>query len=271
MEQIITYQKAPLVELIVELHWPVQAVGHAGGPPIIFGQDAVFDRWFQGLTSRLSTLGFHDLERLVPHSMPAMAYQPLFRYRRGSDAFPVVQFGHGIFTVNAGPPTYQSWRTFRPQVEQAVSALVQTRPSESSAMTFSRVALRYIDLFGEELRADRSNYAFIRDDLGITLGLPAGLIELATDPDRISPTIALNVPIDDRDNASLTFQVAAARLGNRQTTDTVMDMTYAIAGTVPMVESEVLERLQAAYTVIHGWFDTLIARFRERLEPTPEA
>lgn len=271
MEQNITYQKAPLVELIVELHWPVQAVGLAGGPPIIFGQDAVFDRWFQGLTSRLSTLGFHDLERLVPHSMPAMAYQPLFRYRRGSDAFPVVQFGHGIFTVNAGPPTYQSWQSFRPQVEQAVSALVETRPPEASAATFSRVALRYIDLFGEELRAHRSNFAFIRDDLGITLGLPAGLIELATDPDRISPTIALNVPIDDQDNATLTFQVAAGRLGNRQTTDTVMDMTYAIAGTVPMAQSEVLERIQAAYTVIHGWFDTLIARFRERLKPTPEA
>lgn len=267
MEPTVTYKNAPLVELIVEVQWLVQTIGAAGGPPIVGGQSATFDLWFQELTAGLRAQGFHNLERLVPHDLFLLAHQPLYRYSRDGARFPIVQFGHGIFTVNAGPPDYRSWTNFRPQVEQAIAALIEARPVNEPAAAFSRVALRYIDRFGADLRAGASNYAFIRDDLGISIGLPGGLIELAPDPDRISPTLALSLPSDGEENASLTFQVAAGRLGNSQTTDTILDMTYAVTGGTPVATADVFACLDKAYTVIHGWFEKLTVKIRERMAP----
>ena len=267
MEQTITYKKAPLVELIVEVQWSVPTVLPTGGPPIVGGQSATFDRWFQRLTERLREQGFHDLERLIPHDMFSLAHQPVYRFRRGGDRFPVVQFGHGIFTLNAGPPNYHSWATFRPQVERTLAALIATKPEDDAPDTFSHVALRYIDLFDSELRAGASNYAFIRDTLGIGIGLPQDLVAVAPHPDQINPTLAVHLPIADHDNASLAFQVAASRLGQRPTTDTVMDMTYAVREDIPLVTADLMAHLENAYTVIHGWFEKLTARIRERMEP----
>jgi uncharacterized protein (TIGR04255 family) len=271
MDQTVTYNKAPLVELIVELQWPIATIGSTGGPPIVGGQSAAFDIWFQRLTERLRAQGFHNLERLVPHDMFLLAHQPLYRYRRGDDRFPIVQLGHGIFTVNAGPPHYRSWAALRPQVAEAVAALVDTKPVDDPPAAFSRVALRYIDLFDTELRAGASNYAFIRDDLGIRIGLPEGLIELAPNVGRINPTLAVQLPIDGDENASLTFQVAAGRLGNQSSTDTVMDMRYVVNGDIPMAPAEVLTALDAAHTVIHDWFEKLTVKLRERMDPVPDA
>lgn len=202
--------------------------------------------------------------------MVVLAQQPVYRYRRNGGAFPIVQLGHGIFSVHAGPPTYQSWSGFRTEVKQAIAALIEAKPPNVVTTTFSRVVLRYIDRFGLELRAGASNYSFIRDQLGITIDLPEGLIELAQNSDKISPIIGLNLPVAGHDNAQLTFQVAAGRLGTRATTDTIMDMGYAVTGKVPLDVNEVLERLDSAYTVIHGWFEVLIGGIRDRLEPVAE-
>jgi uncharacterized protein (TIGR04255 family) len=269
MHKTVTYQRAPLVELIVEIKWPVQTIGVAGVPPIISGQSAIFDLWSQQFGHALRTLGYHNLERLVPHDMLVMAHQPLFRYRREDEQFPVVQMGHGIVTINAGPPTYHSWQTFRPQVERFITALVEARPADGGPSNLSQVALRYIDLFDSDHRAGASNYVFIRDDLGIEVTFPEGLIELATDQDRISPTIAVNFPVAADKNATLVFQVAAGRLGNRPSTDadTVMDMAYVVTGELPLDTVEVLSALDRAYQVIHGWFEQLTLRIRDRMQP----
>ncbi|HSO82083.1 TIGR04255 family protein [Thiocapsa sp.] len=271
MEQTVTYNKAPLVELIVEVQWPVATIGTTGGPPIVGGQSAAFDLWFQRLTERLRAQGFHNLERLVPHDMFLLAHQPLYRYSLAEDRFPIVQLGHGIFTVNAGPPNYRSWAALRPQVEKAFAALVDTKPTDEPPTTFSRVALRYIDLFDTELRAGASNYAFIRDDLGISIGLPDGLIELASDAGRIYPTLAVQLPIDGDQNANMTFQVAAGRLGNRSSTDTVMDMSYVVSGNIPVATAAVLAPLDAAHTAIHSWFEKLTSNIRDRMDPIRQA
>ena len=269
MEQTVTYNKAPLVELIVEVQWQVQTIGVPGGPPIVGGQSAAFDIWSQQLGSALRAHGYHNLERLVPHDMFLLAHQPLYRYSREGERFPIVQIGHGIFTVNAGPPSYQSWKAFLPQVTEALEALVSTRPAAVGPETFSRVGLRYIDRFGEELRGGVSNYAFIRDDLGISFGMPDGLLGLATDPNRISPTLALQLPCDD--NATLVFQIAAGRLGNLSTTDTIMDMAYAVDAPIPVTVGDVLAALDKGYAVIHGWFQTLTLNIRERMQPCTDA
>jgi uncharacterized protein (TIGR04255 family) len=268
MDQTVTYRKAPLVELIVEVRWPVQTIGLTGGPPIVTGQSVAFDLWFLRLTDCLRAQGFHNLERMIPHEMFVMAHQPIYRYSGGTK-FPIIQFGYGIFTVNAGPPDYHSWNEFLPQVDRAITALVGTRPIDEPVI-FSRVALRYIDCFDADLRAGASNYAFIHNDLGITFGLPSGLIELATNPNQINPTFAMSLPIDGEDNANVTFQIAAARLGDSQTADTLIDMAYTVDGDTLVATTEVLARLHKAYIVLHGWFEKLTVNIRARMEPVQQ-
>ena len=271
MEKIVSYKYAPLVELIVQVQWSVQTIGVPGGPPIVTGQSAAFDIWFQRLTGALREQGFHELERLVPHDMVAMAGKPLYRYHRTDAPFPIVQFGHGIFTVNAGPPSYHSWKTFRPNVKQAIDALVGSKPDELKLDNFSRASLRYIDAFDEKLRGGASNFTFIRDDLGVSIGLPDGLLELSPDLDQISPSLALRLPVKSDESATLAFQLAAARLGNRPTTDTIMDLTYTVDRPIARTSDAALEVLQNAYESIHGWFEQLTSTLRDRMEPLEEA
>jgi uncharacterized protein (TIGR04255 family) len=266
MDMHVTYNKAPLVELVALAQWPVQAL--ASVPPIVTGQSAAFDLWFQRLTQTLREQGFHELERLSPHDMPPIAGRPLFRYRRSNESFPIVQFGHGVFTVNAGPPSYYDWQRFRPQVEAALEALVSAKPEELALDAFSRASLRYIDLFDDELRAGLSNFAFMRDDLGVTIALPDLLLDLSDDPDQINPTLALRLPVRDDQGATLSFQVAAGRLGDRQTFDTILDITYAVERTLALTPEAVLNSLDIGYNTIHHWFETLTARFRDRMEPS---
>lgn len=271
MGKVVSYKNAPLVELIVQVQWPVQTLGVPGGPAIVTGQSAAFDIWFQRLTGVLREQGFHELERLVPHEMVVMAERPIYRYRRTDAPFPIIQFGHGIFTVNAGPPGYHSWKTFRPNVKQAIAALVKSKPDELQLDGFSRASLRYIDAFDERLRNGVSNFAFIRDDLRVSVELPEGLLELSPDLDRISPSLALRLPVKDDEGATLSFQLAAARLGNRPATDTIMDLTYTVDRTTALTPDAVLEVLQKAYEVIHGWFEQLTSTLRDRMEPSEEA
>jgi uncharacterized protein (TIGR04255 family) len=270
MEKPVTYNKAPLVELIVQVQWPVQILNLPGGPPIVTGQSAAFDIWFQRLTGAMRDQGFHELERLIPHDMPVFAGKPLYRYRRADEPFPIVQFGHGIFTVNAGPPNYRSWKMFQLYVHDALTALIETKPDDLPLDGFSRASLRYIDAFDDQLRAGSSNYAFVRDDLGIQIGLPDGLLDLSPDTDLISPTLALRMPVASDENATLAFQLAAGRLGNRQATETIMDLTYTVDRTIELKPDAVLHVLQTAYDAIHQWFEKLTVNLRERMEPTED-
>ncbi|MGB5833332.1 MAG: TIGR04255 family protein [Thiohalocapsa sp.] len=271
MDKPITYNRAPLVELIVQVQWPVQILNIPGAPPIVAGHSAMFDIWFQRLTGVLRDQGFHELERLIPHDMPVLAGSPLYRYRRAGEPFPIVQFGHGIFTINAGPPNYHSWNAFRPYVDGALKALINSKPEDLNLTEFTKASLRYIDAFDDDLRRGTSNFAFIRDDLGVSITLPDGLLELTPSVDQISPTLSLRIPIQGDEGATLAFQLAAGRLGSRPAIETIMDMTYTVDRPVALTADAALAALQNGYQIIHAWFEKLTENLRNRMEPVEEA
>ncbi|MCB1849268.1 MAG: TIGR04255 family protein [Gammaproteobacteria bacterium] len=267
MSAKVTYKKAPLIELIVEIRWTVQVLGLPGGPPIVSGSSSVFDIWFHGLAGALRADGFLELERLVPHDSPVFAYQPVFRFKKPEVPFPIYQFGHGIFTINAGPPNYISWDDFRPQVESGLQALIAHKPAAANVEDFSVASLRYIDAFREELRSGMSNFAFMRDALGVTIGMPAGLLDFAESEDQITPTFALRFPLKEEDKSSLTFQLAVGRIGRAATNDTIMDTTYSVNRSLTVNTDEVLTVLDNAHDVIHGWFTRLTGQLHEKMIP----
>ncbi len=268
----ITYKKAPLVELIVEVRWAVETMPiPGGGPAFIAGRSATFDSLFQNLSNDLREAGYHELERLVPHDMPPMARKPVFRFKRQGQKFPVVQLGHGVLTVNAGPPDYISWNVFRPEVEKALSSLATHKSKEDPSNLFHNISLRYIDVFNDELRNGMSNFNFMKDVLGVPVSLPGNLLGYASGLEDISPTIALKIPLKDAENTSLTFQLAAGRMGQAVNTDTIMDMTYAV-NHEPTGDSEVLlNYLDNAHRTIHSWFEILTSKLHDRMSPVNAA
>lgn len=264
MTDSITYKKAPLIELIVELRWSVSVFT---GTPVIAGTDVTFDAWFQALTVKLRELGFHELERLVPHNVMNFAQQPIFRYKKAGAPFPICQFGHGIFTINAGPPSYTKWEEFRPVVEQSIQALLQSKPEKAGINTLAGASLRYIDLFKGDLRAGQSNYDFMKDMLGVSVNIPEALLNYAAGKSGIEPTIALKIPLVEEDNANLIFQLAEGRIGQSMDTDTIMDLTYVTNQEIPAISAAILSRLDNARSMLHEWFRVLTAKLHDKMEP----
>jgi uncharacterized protein (TIGR04255 family) len=259
----ITYKNAPLVELIVEVRWSVQTQSQGGGIAIVADRSTSF----QNLSNDLRGAGYHELERLIPHEMPAMAYHPVFRFKQQNKEYPIVHLGHGIFTVNAGPPDYISWKNFRPEVEKTLEILALHKKNEEPSNLFNAVRLRYIDVFKNDLRRDLSNFNFIKDVMGVHICLPEGLLDFAANEESISPTIALKIPIKDATNANLTFQLAAGRLAQSVNTDTIMDMTYAV-NCEPTADTIVLlQHLDEAHDVINWWFTRLTTKLHDRMDP----
>lgn len=260
------YQNAPLVELIVELRWHVDVSSPLGGPQFVTHTSASFDQWFNRFSSKLESQGYVNLERLVPHDFPALAYQPIYRYKRKHEAaFPLIQFGHGIFTMNAGPPNYIDWEGFRPEVESGIKALVSSIPETGGINILNSASVRYIDAFGEELRNGKSGYRFMREELKASVELPVKVLELADKLDEITPTIALRFPVKDRPGHQLFLQIADGRLNN--TPATVMEMNYLVHDAIPLVASEILGILDNSRNTLHDTFEAMIDSIRDRLRP----
>lgn len=264
--QTISYKKAPLLELIVEVRWPVRTITQSGGPPIIADPSSHFDIWFQGIADSLKD-SHPELERLLPHEMPPLAHQAIFRFKKPGAAFPIYQFGHGIFTVNAGPPDYKSWEVFRPQVQTGIEALIRSMPEDGSPETFISVSLRYIDAFRKDLRGDLSNYSFMKDVLGVSITMPDDLLSSAKDSNQIDPTYALRMPLPEPDGAILAFQLGAGQIGKSSDTDTIMDMTYVVNNALDMEVNSLLSVLDNGHSMTHQWFRKLTGNIHIKMEP----
>lgn len=271
MNQVTTYHDAPLIELIVELRWSVETNSPPGlppgAPPFVSNTSATFDRWFNTFSTRLEELGYHNIERLVPHDFPPTIYQPIFRYRKKRGMpFPVIQFGHGIFTINAGPPDYISWNLFRPEVESGIKALIESKPkTDDSPGKFISANVRYIDAFRAGLRADLSNFKFMRDDLQSCIQLPTGILDLAESEDLITPTMVVRFPLKDREHSILTLQIAAGQANKEPAT--VMEMTCNTRKAIQMSTASALEILDESRDVLHSVFEIMTKKIHERMKP----
>jgi uncharacterized protein (TIGR04255 family) len=254
VEKTITFENAPLVELVVEVRWPVKSVKLPNGMNIITDTSAIFDQWYKGLLEELQKAGYSSMERIVPQEMLPIAQQPVFRFTKAGEKFPLVQFGYGVFTVNAGPPSYVSWENLRPEVERNIGLLLSMMPKEAGVESFEHVSLRYIDSFEEKHRDGQSNYAFIRDILGVKVNLPQGLVDYADDIDNVTPTIAMRLPVKGTTGSTIMFQAAAGRIGQQPDLSSIIDMTFAVANKTQAKVHEVLSVLDNAHTVLHDWF-----------------
>jgi len=102
------YKRAPLIEVIAEIHWNLKPLGSAPEAKI----DPYFDLFKEAFSEVIKdTLPFE--ERLVPIEIPVefLSGQPHLRFRSKQGGWPLVQIGPGVMTINIVPP-YNGWVEF---------------------------------------------------------------------------------------------------------------------------------------------------------------
>jgi uncharacterized protein (TIGR04255 family) len=162
----------PLVEAILEVKWALATPPPPAPPGISVDPHYVFllGRFFERIQS---TYPCH--EQLPTAQMPAEMVSQMVqhRFRAAENAWPLVQLGPGIMTVNdtAG----YTWPGFQKSCEDAVAALVAAHPAPKE-LKVDNVVLRYIDAIDFDSESENA-FEFLRDKMKVNLALPPSLFD----------------------------------------------------------------------------------------------
>jgi uncharacterized protein (TIGR04255 family) len=258
----------PLVEIIAELHWlPWPGAASATATP---GQPIQFplptpelEETYSRFSSNVAAIGFGVSERLSPMGFPVLPFTPLLRYRKspGSEGNFLYQIGPGLFSANALPP-YRDWESFRPILKDGVQALLSSlSPSQTSE--FTKIVLRYVDLFSSEFTEDIVSFKFLNEILGIELALPSVLSKQVSDANKIQSGLLLTLPLST--GLTMRFTVgdgsAAGKSGIIMSTEVTAEKP-----TSPYMQ-QIMEVFETAHDSIRQTFLGLTEKLRAKLQP----
>ena len=161
-------EKIPLIEIIVEIKWKLQEL--ASLPARI---DPHFEEFFKDFGNAVAQQGFNFFERLVPDEIPRefTAGQPLFRFRKKADGYPLFQIGYGLLTVNTAPTTtepYTGWESFIETIKLATKTLFASYPVADKYLKIDHLELKYINAFDKDFGYEKF-LSFSQNDLGISI------------------------------------------------------------------------------------------------------
>jgi uncharacterized protein (TIGR04255 family) len=269
----VSFAKAPLVEIVVELRWTpaqsqlsVSAPSQGGQQHVAFFGNTKLDEFYMRLAGKLHEQGFHAIERLVPPGFPTILQQPVYRYKRPTDPSTVLcQAGPGIFAVNAVPP-YKSWKEFFPVAEAAIGALLDARDPSEKGAPFSGINLRYIDAFTNELTGGRPAPVFLAEVLGISVTLPHALSRFLKEGQMPQYGLQLTLPISDGIVLAMSFSEALVS----GSPAVLMDSTTSCNKGVPPELKAVIEVLNSAYDAVHAMFVEITGPIHKLMQPTEE-
>jgi uncharacterized protein (TIGR04255 family) len=167
------YKKAPLVEVIAEIHWALKKLDTGPDTRI----DPFYDLFREQFLESAKESGFGHQQELIPQMVPIelVADQPHIRIRQKAESWPLIQIGPGILTANIVPP-YQGWQAFEPFLAESVARLFDAYPVAKKTLRIERLHLRYVDGFDESFGLD-SYTDFASEKLGIAGTLPTALLE----------------------------------------------------------------------------------------------
>lgn len=157
----------PLVEAIVELRWVLP-----GQEPLGIQGDPHYRLLLGRFSERVQTdYPFHEPlpTTQIPDAMVAHMVQ--HRFRIGERAWPLIQIGPGIMTVNETDG--YTWDNFKPRCEQAVSRLFDAHPAKDKFMV-QDITLRYIDAVAVDF-SQENILKFLQEKMKTTISLPDSL------------------------------------------------------------------------------------------------
>jgi uncharacterized protein (TIGR04255 family) len=161
-------EKIPLIEIIVEIKWKLQELVslHARIDPH-------FEEFYKDFGDAVTQQGFNFFEPLVPDEIPRefTAGQPLYRFRKKADGYPLFQIGYGLLTVNTAPTTtepYTGWDNFIETIKLATKTLFERYPVANKYLKIDHLELKYINAFDKDYGYQQF-LSFAKDSLGITI------------------------------------------------------------------------------------------------------
>lgn len=254
----VTFDRAPLVEIICELRWPQQVATALDKDKTIATPFVVhktggqnLDDIFHTFSGEIYQKGYKRVERLNPPGTPVLAHHPLYRYRSEDPDFSstLFQIGAGLFSANATPP-YRSWKSFSPVVRSGVEALSKAIVPASADFSFSGLSLRYIDAFDSELRNGLSIEKFISEVLGFSTSLPPSFKRQNKNDAPEEVFLQFSVPLGD--NIILTG--ATGRANVKGETVALLDMTATLTKPIPSNTDAVMDKFNTCRNLLHTIF-----------------
>jgi uncharacterized protein (TIGR04255 family) len=251
----VTFENAPLIELITEIRWG------AGAKFPLIGSHQVSkeigdiytgtEEFFRRFADLIAPEGFSLIERLVPIGFPALPLQPVYRYRDAGQESgkTLLQLGTGVFSAHALPP-YKSWDDFEPTISKGIKALLQAREDSDRQQSFGGMIVRYINAFSGDLRQNRSVESFVRDVLGIKIILPEPVARILSPEGEVKPRLQLLIPV--RSGYQLSLNIGEGLVNGQLAI--LMDITTASTGETSPTERSLMAKLKELHDVVHDIF-----------------
>lgn len=245
----------PLVEAILEFRWVLSA---QQGPGI---QTDPHYRLLLGRFSERAQTDYPFHEPLptsqIPDGMVAHIVQHRFRVSEG--AWPLVQIGPGIITVNdtAG----YTWTDFQKRCERAVSQLFDAHPARAD-FRVQDLTLRYIDAVAFDFNTE-SIFAFLQGKMKTTVALPDSLFndtKVRQNPSAFNWQASF---IHDDPGGIVTIRFAT---GQRENTPSLIweTLVQSTGEHLPTLPDQFAQWLDAAHDITDDWFFKLIEGELER-------
>ena len=188
-------------------------------------------------------------DHLVPYAVQ-------HRFRAIDDGWPLIQLGPGIFTVN-DTEKYE-WKDFQTRTKAAVSKLFDAHP-KTDEFKVENLLLRYINEINFDYR-NEDVFDFLRNKLGITVGLPQGLFSenaVLSRSDDFSwhSVFPCKTP---KGIVALKFNTGL-RDSDKKPVLRWETMLVSIGGDLPEMPKDFDDWFFAAHNVLEDWFFKLIA------------
>lgn len=252
MSKDYVYEKAPLVEVIAEVHWALKGLDSVPDSRV----DPFYDLFQQAFLEAATALGLTYKEELIPSAVPIefVGDQPRLRLRPEAGKWPLAQIGPGVATANIVPP-YNGWAEFSGFLGTVVSAIFESYPIPERTLRIERLHLRYVDGFDENFGLNR--YAeFLQSKLGIRTPLSAEFAERMIPPDSQLTFVADSQFINRLPEGSLgRIKVSPAKLNKRDAA--ILELHC---------ESRFQDRTATSTEYIGKWFDDAHQTLRLQFE-----
>jgi len=244
--------RKPLVEAIFELRWTLQEVqpGVQHDPAFRFLLGRFYDK------VRREFPFVQDLPATqVPEEIAAYTVRHQFRPR--AEAWPVLQLGPGVLTVNETKA--YTWDAFSKHVARAIEALFEAYPrdlaSVSSPLKPVEVKLRYINVVKYQ-PAEMPPLTFLRERLHIHIDVDDPAFR-ATQKVTSANAASLNltIPLEDLPGAGAVLVATGQQNGSSIVRwETIIASSGAQA---PHALTGLASWLEKAHAIAEEWFFTL--------------
>lgn len=246
----------PLVEAIVELRWELKPQ-QPGGPPV----DPYYKLLIGALYQKVSG-DYPEHEQLPTASVPDafVAQMVQHRFRSAPNAWPLLQIGPGILTLNH--TENYLWPDFRRRAIDIVGKLFEAHPRPTE-LKIENLVLRYIDAIEMDYRAE-SIFTFLSDKLKISIQLPEPLFAGGSISSR---PMVLNFQSSFFSSNPAAFVTLRLATGHKDQNLALLMETWVdskMEGIPSPMPAAFADWLDSAHKITHDWFFKLIEGELER-------